>query len=747
MKRKIILLGFIISAVCLLWTHSAFAQRYIVGLNRDNDAVQLYAARSYDLEPVAESIGAYVTEDEELARYLVESGMADYMEEDCIIELFDAPEDAELFSIVYNDTYFNSQWNLSMVKALEARGITAGSSDITVAVIDSGLYSGHPDFDPTHIKLGRNFVSGTDPTDFNDIVGHGTAGAGIINAVANNGAGIVGIADGVNIMPIRFMNSIQNGSLSALVSGIEYAIDNGCKVINLSLGTTKETQTLHNIIQRAYDENIIVVAAVGNSSSTVLNYPAAYDTVVGVGAVTSTGSHASYSQRNSSVWISAPGTRVPTTMISGNAAIPVYPITSDISSSHPDYPIYKTVSGTSFACPHIAALAALAASIDPDITPDEFMEHLKTTAVDQGTAGRDDFFGYGLVDMQAVLQAVVRNLPGNTYKVTGTVDANVQSVILTDTTTGVQYESYILENAPTTASFPMVPAGTYTVSVIYKEGYGSASLDNETITVSAQNTENLFTATSEIKKYTIHGTIDDQSHILTIKLIDQLDNRQKYIGTMKDNILTFQNVPMGSYRIDIIYSPGYKAGAASPASVIVNPNGSLTPELAITTQAILYTVTAAIDEFVDTVKLISESGTEYGCSIAGTAVTFMVPIGTYTVAATYQNGYEEAAIDNKQITVSQNMNNAFTITSKEIPVFSVTLTQGQPIGIRANKSNDGGSAYIVEYVNDLPHILEIVRLPKTEETVQSQTILDAGMRIFVWDDMLTPYFAHILQAE
>lgn len=408
MKKKLILLSMFTFLLCILHMQGAYAERYLVQLNSEPRA-QLYAAEQYHLDSIAESVGIYATEDETLARRLVASGIAKAMAKDIKVELH---------SEEYNDEYFSVQWNMQQCNILKARKITTGSPEVRVAVIDSGLKTDHPDFNSANILPGQSFINKVVESDTTDTIGHGTTVTGIIAATANNGIGIAGIADNVKIMPIRFVSTSGGGNIGDLISSVEYAMKNGCKVINMSAGfsmsknasddTKQAAEMFKDMVQKAYDNNIIIVASVGNDGEVIsdLSYPAAYNTVVGVGSTNQIGTHAGHSRKNKSVWICAPGMSIPSTAID-KPNVDTQPIADNVPVNGTGY---GKVTGTSFAAPHISALAALAASVNPDITPAEFMQYLRSTATDRGRKGYDIEYGYGLVNMSAVLKAAQSDL-------------------------------------------------------------------------------------------------------------------------------------------------------------------------------------------------------------------------------------------------------------------------------------------------------------------------------------------------
>lgn len=294
------------------------------------------------------------------------------------------------------DPYYTSlQWNLDLMHVNGAWDTTTGSDSVVVAVVDSGIYRGHQDFAGVTILNGYDYLENT--ICGTDTVGHGTEVAGVIAAAANNGVGIAGICWDVTILPYRFMytpagSTSATGSVSNEVSAILAAADAGADVINLSVGSSSPSTAENNAIQYAIGKNCIVVAAAGNhktDAENVVTYPASYDNVISVASVTSSLSHSTFSNTNTYVDVSAPGSGIPTLGIASSSS-------------------YVTASGTSFSCPSVAAIAALARAEYPGITPAAFTNLLLASASDLGDTGYDPIYGYGIVDAQEVLQSLTQ---------------------------------------------------------------------------------------------------------------------------------------------------------------------------------------------------------------------------------------------------------------------------------------------------------------------------------------------------
>jgi hypothetical protein len=285
-------------------------------------------------------------------------------------------------TIVPNDTLYSKyQWNLPEIATETGWNVSKGSTDVIVAVVDTGVQSDHPDLQGRLVK-GMNIVDPSSPPE--DDVGHGTHVAGIIAAQVNNNEGVAGLTWFTKIMPVKVLDSTGAGSTYSVAKGIIWATDNGANIINMSLGNYAEAEFLHDALKYAYEHGVILVAASGNDNTDRPGYPAAYPEVFAVSATDADESRADYSNYGDYIDVVAPGTSIPST----------YPGSR-----------YAALSGTSMASPHVAALASLVCAVNPDLTNEEVMELLRQTAKDLGPSGKDNDFGYGQIDVRSALQS------------------------------------------------------------------------------------------------------------------------------------------------------------------------------------------------------------------------------------------------------------------------------------------------------------------------------------------------------
>ncbi|AEV87601.1 peptidase [Actinoplanes sp. SE50] len=318
------------------------------------------------------------------SRHLEEAGA----EVDGRVHALDATTDG-------TDPYRARQWDLDTMHVPAARSMSTGAG-VTVAVIDTGVDGSHPDL-AGQVLTGYDAIAGqaggnTDPQ------GHGTHVAGTVAALTGNGIGVSSVAPGVKILPVRVLDANGNGYDSDTAKGIVWAADHGANVINMSLGGTDRSSAISDAVTYARGKGVVVVAAAGNdrAAGSPANYPGADDGVIAVAATDSGDTVAAYSNAGGYVDVAAPG----------SAILSTYPTALGASG-------YASMSGTSMATPHVAAVAALLLAAKPGLTPDQVQTALETSAADLGTAGRDDDYGYGRVDAAAALTAVDAT-PGST---------------------------------------------------------------------------------------------------------------------------------------------------------------------------------------------------------------------------------------------------------------------------------------------------------------------------------------------
>ena len=355
---------------------------YIVKLSED----ELSLAEEYGLTEIYADAGLYRTDNYDLVKKL--RGSLEYYERDAKAYLIGEVEEtapAELYALT-NDQYCSRQWALTNIAISSAWSRGYDGRGVRIAVIDSGVRSSHQDLLSADIIEGYNLLNGT--TNAIDETGHGTFVTGVLTAAINNGIGIAGLCDRATIVPIKCFGSSISTDASYIVEAVYKAVDTyKCDIINLSLGITVNLQSLKQAIDYASGKGVIVVAAVGNSGTTDLSYPAAYSNVVGVGSIDSGNTISSFSHRNSSVCVVAPGSELISTGYSADSS-------------------YVKGNGTSFSTPHVAAAAAILKQYERSANVDDFIAILSQSSVDLGASGYDTTYGYGGLNIKSFMPAM-----------------------------------------------------------------------------------------------------------------------------------------------------------------------------------------------------------------------------------------------------------------------------------------------------------------------------------------------------
>lgn len=282
------------------------------------------------------------------------------------------------------DRIRDDQWHLRYLRVAEAHRISQGAG-VTVAVIDTGV-DPHPDLRNNLLK-GTVTANGESGDGRQDVKGHGTGMAGLIAAHGRGSqTGALGIAPNAKILPIRSQRTSGDNDVDGLAAGIEWAVANKAHVISISAGGASSAAVV-DAIKRASDADIIVVAAAGNRPQDYgVTFPALLDGVLAVGASDQNGNRADISVTGKKVGLLAPGVDIFSTSIDGN---------------------YRRGTGTSDSTAIVAGAAALVRSRYPDLSAEEVVHRLTATAVDKGAPGRDEEYGYGVLDLVAALTADV----------------------------------------------------------------------------------------------------------------------------------------------------------------------------------------------------------------------------------------------------------------------------------------------------------------------------------------------------
>lgn len=300
------------------------------------------------------------------------------------------------------------QYGLDLINVQAAWRYTHGDPRVVVALIDTGVDFSHPELaDHIHPDARTFFLAGRPQ----DESGHGTLTAGIIAAAANNGLGGAGITSNVQILPIKVSpgNNVRTLTVADAQEATDYNFQDpiryaaspdrhGTRVININFASSLDDPQERQAIAEVTQNGVLVVASSGNSGQNRALYPAAYDCVLGVGAVERNAQRASFSTYGLGVDVVAPGVSIYGPDVVGAKGY-----------SQDDY---GAASGTSFAAPHASGVAALIFSARPDLTAGDVREIIMRSARDLGTPGFDAEYGYGLLDAGAAL-ALAQNWQAN----------------------------------------------------------------------------------------------------------------------------------------------------------------------------------------------------------------------------------------------------------------------------------------------------------------------------------------------
>jgi hypothetical protein len=325
-----------------------------------------------------------------------------------------------------NDPLAARQWYLADVRAFDAWAEQPPLARVRVAIIDSGVDAGHPDL-AGRVVGGKSFVGGDWRVDRQ---GHGTFVAGIIGASTNNAQGIAGIAFGAELLIAKVVRGDRSIGLEAEAKAIRWAVAEGARVINLSLGGLRDPfnprrDTFSALeaaaVAYAVSRGVVVVAAVGNADQAprkpwpFASYPAALPHVLGVSALGRDGSVPKFSHRDRILNdLAAPGEDVFSTLPTALTAEQPACKLQGYSDCGPDE--FRDAEGTSFAAPQAAAAAALVLGVAPTLTPDQVTTLLTRSTSDVNSAtgcrrcavGRDELSGWGRLDVaEAVAQAAI----------------------------------------------------------------------------------------------------------------------------------------------------------------------------------------------------------------------------------------------------------------------------------------------------------------------------------------------------
>lgn len=303
-----------------------------------------------------------------------------------------------------NDPNYGQQWGLPAAGFPGAWDFTAGSEEVVVAVLDSGIAQDILDLAGKVVSPFSTLHETSESWAWEDIVGHGSGVAGVALAQGNNSWGIAGAAWNVRLMPVHFTDG-ATVEADDYVEAIYYAVDHGADVINISYGSEDTGPTERTAIAYAVSRGVVVVASAGNGGAGGhVQYPAALPGVIAVGATSNNNSLASFSAVGPQVDLVAPGTGILTYFANTRSW--------GLASQN----------GTSFAAPLVSGAAALLLSKYPDLTAAEVESFLERSALDLGVAGHDQRYGDGLLDAEEALRLAEASVTTTTTSTTTTTE-------------------------------------------------------------------------------------------------------------------------------------------------------------------------------------------------------------------------------------------------------------------------------------------------------------------------------------
>ena len=299
----------------------------------------------------------------------------------CMAEGSDLTNDTTSTQLnVPSDPYFDRQWALGSINLPQAWLVTEGSDDILIAVLDTGIDRDHEDLAGKVVtEVNFSHSRGID-----DVYGHGTHMAGIIAATMDNDIGISGVAPACSIMNVKVADDRGKCGAGEIADGIVWAVDEGARILNISLRLSEPSEELEDAIDYAWDHGAVIIAAAGNGGGSAPQYPAYYDRCIAVTGVKEDGSRAPLASYGDWVDVAAPGYQIYSTLPGDEYG-------------------YKT--GTSQAVAYVTGLASLLYSIAVDSDGDGRVNDEVRAAIESSCQQLEiSGMGHGLVDGERAME-------------------------------------------------------------------------------------------------------------------------------------------------------------------------------------------------------------------------------------------------------------------------------------------------------------------------------------------------------
>ena len=477
---------------------------------------------------------------------------------------------------------FRDTWGLNTINAESAWDSTTGNASLVVANIDTGLYMSHPDIasnvwsntnetpangidDDANGYVddvnGWNWVSNN--ANVNDNNGHGTHTAGTLAAVGNNNIGITGVAWSAKIMPLKFLNQSGNGTVDNGAKALVYAADMGARISSNSWGCTCNSQLLEDAVRYEHERNMITVVAAGNNyAANALDYaPADSDGAITVGATDSNNQIANFSNIGSRIDVVAPGVDI----LSLRSALSPGCNSSNVVSSE-----YCRMSGTSMATPHVSGLAALMVSHSPSLTNEQVRQILRTNSTDIGQVGRDNTFGFGLIE---AAKSVSTNIVPPTVYLSGPGSRSLLTspTNITGTVSGDNFQSYKIEiglgRSP--ANLTTIASGTTRIENGVLASLDPTTLADGTYTIRA-------TVTDTAGKTFVHELYDIQVDNVVSEILSPQNIVSLGQNTITGTIAAKNGLSIASYTLE--YGNGSTPTSFSQTGITTTAATSITQD-------------------------------------------------------------------------------------------------------------------------------------------------------------------------
>jgi thermitase len=381
-------------------------------------------------------------------------------------------------AVTPNDPLFPNEWHLTKIGAPTAWSATTGSGSITIAIIDTGVDSTHPD-------LMAKMVAGWNVYDNNadtaDVYGHGTEVAGTAAAASNDGIGVASVAWGCWLMPIRVSDPTGYAYYSTIAAGLTWAADHGARVANISY-VVSGSSTVTSAAQYFQSKGGVVTSSAGNYSTFDASPDNPY--IMTVSATDVNDVLYSWSNTGNNVDLAAPGCVYTTTRGGG----------------------YSSACGTSFSAPIVAAVAALVLSLQPWMLPAQVVSTLEQTTDDLGPAGWDPSYGWGRInaakalgvspssaDTQPPAVAIGAPAAGTTVSASTTIQVsasdNVGVASVSVYVDGALFATLLASPYSCVWNTTTAANGSHTIMATARDAAGNSSSTSITVTVSNASTD------------------------------------------------------------------------------------------------------------------------------------------------------------------------------------------------------------------------------------------------------------------